>query len=198
VEEQKLCQRDKMLGWADIMTGHTLPAWNELPDLELYMDQVVSLVSNYLSHLGLMLGEDKPVTPAMINNYVKMGIMRAPVKKRYTRVHLASLIMICILKRSLNMSAIQKLIPRDMTDEEVRQMYEDFRASRSGSIDFLANLVRTGDESLFPADDKSDGREVVIRLAVMANLLKLGAEKLVGATEGDQKAKKEKNTKEKA
>ena len=198
MEEQKLNRREEMQEWAEIMTTHTLPAWDELPDLELYMDQVVSLVSNYLSHLGRMLGEEKPITPAMINNYVKMGLMRAPVKKRYTRAHLASLIMICILKRSLNMSAIQKLIPGDMSDDEIRERYEAFRVSRSDGINFLAGLVRSGDKSLFPENDSTDGREVVIRLAVMANLLKLGAEKLVGATEEDQKPKKEKKAKSKA
>jgi len=198
MEEQKLNRREEMLEWADIMTTHSLPAWDELPDLELYMDQVVSLVSNYLSHLGRMLGEEKPITPAMINNYVKMGLMRAPIKKRYTRAHLASLIMICILKRSLNMSAIQKLIPGDMSDEEIQERYEAFRVSRSDGINFLAGLVRSGDKNLFPEDDSTDGREVVIRLAVMANLLKLGAEKLVGATESDQKPKKEKKAKSKA
>ena len=187
--------RDEMLEWADIMTNHSLPAWSDLPDLELYMDQVVSLVSQYLSHLGPMLGEDKPLTPAMINNYVKMGLLRPPVKKRYSRTHLACLVVICILKRSLTMAAIQKIMSKDITDEEARELYESFRRTRCAGIDFLAERVREWSGDLFLEDDAEDGSTLAMRLAVMANLLKISAEKLLGATDAELKPKKEKKEK---
>lgn len=189
---EKPAYYSELVEWADIMAAHQLPAWNDLPDLELYMDQVVSLVTQYLSHLGPMLGEDKPLTPAMINNYVKMGLLRAPVKKRYTRTHLACLIIICILKRSLTMAAIQKLMSKDITDEEAAELYESFCSSRSAGVDFLIERVRKWDVELFLEDDAADGSSLAMRLAVMANLLKLSAEKLLGATEAENKPKKEK------
>ena len=59
-----------------------LPRWNALPDLELYMDQVLSLMERYL---GNYPGFDrKGLTAAMVNNYVKLGVMPPPVKKKYT------------------------------------------------------------------------------------------------------------------
>ena len=56
---------------------HHMPRWDELPDIELYLDQVV----NYLEkHLGIYVAnkEEKIITKTMINNYVKQEIMPAP------------------------------------------------------------------------------------------------------------------------
>ena len=184
--------REKINGWARVMAGHELPAWDELPTLELYMDQVVVLISQYLSYLGTMLNEDKPVTPAMINNYVKMGLVPPPVKKRYNRTHLASLIMICVLKRSLAMSAIQLLLRPDMPEEELRALYELFRVNRRRGIDYVAQQAFDWNGAIFGEPD-GDGPGLVVRLAVMASLLKIAAEKLVAGEEGQNRPKGKKD-----
>jgi hypothetical protein len=73
-----------------------LPRWRELPDLELYMDQLISLMGRYLKDYPG--SGDKGLTAAMVNNYVKQKVIPAPDKKKYDREHLAYLIMICVLK----------------------------------------------------------------------------------------------------
>lgn len=73
---------------------HTLPAWDELPDFELYMDQVLSLTGRYLE--GMPNSEDSKLTASMINNYVKVKIIPAPQGKRYSRRHVAYLLLLCI------------------------------------------------------------------------------------------------------
>lgn len=102
------------------MNAFCLPIWDELPDFELYMDQVISLVGKYLDLFPHDENSDPIVTPSTINNYVRMKIMPAPVKKRYTRVHLAYLIIICTLKQSLNISVVSKIIPMNISEDEVR------------------------------------------------------------------------------
>ena len=77
--------------WRKRMEGYELPAWDEFPALELYMDQVTVLINQYLEPFEIDRNSDSAVTPAMINNYVKMKIVPPPVKKRYTKVHLALL-----------------------------------------------------------------------------------------------------------
>lgn len=90
------------------VAGLTLPRWDELPDLELYMDQVLSLMERYL---GAYPGYDrKGLTASMVNNYVKQGVMPPPVKKKYNRTHLAHLVMICVLKGSFPIELIKNLI----------------------------------------------------------------------------------------
>ena len=93
----------------DDIGGFKLPRFHELPDVGLYMDQVVSIIDKYFKVLDR--DDDKPIiTSSMINNYVKLGIIPPPVRKRYGADHLAYLIMICLLKQVLSMSEITQLI----------------------------------------------------------------------------------------
>ncbi len=86
--------------WMEQVRQYHLPRWEELPDIELYMDQVITLIERYLAPL-VGQNSSKIITAAMINNYVKLNIMPKPVKKRYERVHLAHLIVITIMKQIL-------------------------------------------------------------------------------------------------
>lgn len=106
------------------LAGHRLPHWAELPDLELYMDQVLSLIGRYLrDYPGF---DEKGLTASMVNNYVKMGALPPPEKKRYTREHLAKLLVICILKASLPISAIQRLWEDGLQHQPEDALYDDF------------------------------------------------------------------------
>ncbi len=89
----KAALANKFDEWESYLGALKLPAWNELPTLELYMDQVVIVLNDYLGMYAA--GEDKTVTQAMINNYVKQKLIPPPVKKKYSRVHLALLMIIC-------------------------------------------------------------------------------------------------------
>lgn len=102
-----------------------LPLWQEIPDIPLYMDQVLSLIGQYLS--GLPGTSAKELTSSMVNNYVKMGAVPAPVKKRYTRTHLARLIMICLLKGTLPIPAVRELMEKELTHRSEEELYQLFR-----------------------------------------------------------------------
>lgn len=128
--------------WLGELEKFELPDWEALPQLDLYMDQVILLLSRYLSPLER--GEEKPVTASIINNYVRMKVMPAPVKKRYSRVHLAYLIVICTLKQSLSISCIQRLLPQAGSEEEARAFYTAFVRQHRASIRFLCGLPLGG------------------------------------------------------
>lgn len=101
-----------------------LPRWDELPDIELYMDQVITLMGKYF---GWLSPQDEPVlTSSMINNYVKIGIIPAPIKKKYSRTHLFRLIIICVMKRVLPINDIAALIEtllETRTEDEVLDIF---------------------------------------------------------------------------
>ena len=89
----------------DIMNYHC-PRWNELPEIELYIDQVIYILENNLSIFNKDI--DSPlITPSMINNYVKQHILKPPVKKKYNRSHLSYLFVICVFKRLMSLSQIR-------------------------------------------------------------------------------------------
>ena len=39
----------KLIRWEHYLNNYKLPAWKELPDIGLYMDQVIALLGQYLS-----------------------------------------------------------------------------------------------------------------------------------------------------
>ena len=119
-----MAKNSPLLTVCDGLTALKLPRWPELPDLELYMDQVLSLVSRYL---GAYPGYDKKgLTASMVNNYVKMGAMPPPEKKRYCRVHLAYLLMICVLKSTLSITAIRDMIAHELDGSTEQAVYDRF------------------------------------------------------------------------
>ena len=86
--------------------------WDELPDIPLYMDQVVSYLSRQLS----CFGEGDTLTPAMINNYMKDGLLERAHGKKYDQVHLAYLIAITALKQVMSVREMKVLttVAREM------------------------------------------------------------------------------------
>ncbi len=115
-----------------IMKVH-IPRWNELPEIDLYLDQVVNYLEKYLSQYSSNK-EDKIITKTMINNYVKQGILPAPEKKKYNRTHLAYLMVICVLKQVYSISDIGKLISLTIQYFEVSKAYNRFCANLEISI----------------------------------------------------------------
>ena len=119
-----------------------LPEWDELPDLDLYMDQVISLLQRYLGQFPSP--DEKGITSSMINNYVKQGVIPPPKKKRYTRIHLAYLIMVYILKSALSISHIRLLLEKELSSQDLSSFYtsfrETFRSTMSASISRYCDL----------------------------------------------------------
>ena len=109
------------------------PRWEELPDLELYADQMVNYVEKHLSVLDIE-GEGRLITASMINNYVKMKLIPAPVKKKYGTRQLARLIVVCTLKRDFSISELSKMITIELEHFENRVAYNLFCDEMESSI----------------------------------------------------------------
>ena len=82
----------------------------DIPAIDLYMDQVTTFLQRNLSGLSRDPDGDKFLTKTMINNYVKNKVLIPPVKKKYSRDHLMLLIMIYYLKSFLSIGDIRSAI----------------------------------------------------------------------------------------
>lgn len=114
------------------VTKFHIPRWNELPDIDLYMDQVLNYIECSLK--DYIKSDEKFLTKTMINNYVKQGIMPAPEKKKYNKTHIAYLMVICILKQVYSISDIGKLITLTIEYFELSKAYNRFCANLEISI----------------------------------------------------------------
>lgn len=101
-----------------------LPPWDQLPDLELYLDQVLLYVNQVTRFKDT--SDAKLLTASMINNYVKHGYIEKPYKKKYHKKHIARLIAISILKHSFSIQDISRVLAnlQDASDSET--LYNTF------------------------------------------------------------------------
>ncbi|SEQ42460.1 protein of unknown function [Lachnospiraceae bacterium RM5] len=82
---------------------------SEIPNINLYMDQVTTLMEKYLADKK-RFPDDKIMTKTMINNYVKNDLMPSPDKKFYNKDHILMLIFIYYLKNILSIKDIKTLL----------------------------------------------------------------------------------------
>ena len=105
----------------------SLPRYEEIPNVGLYLEQTSKYISEYISRLG-----DFTLTGSMISNYVKKGLVKNPVKKQYDREHIARLLVIAVSKTVLSLEEIQQLLAGH---PEGQQGYEAFCATLLGQLE---------------------------------------------------------------
>ena len=81
----------------------------DLPNIDLYMDQVTTFMDQQLSDTK-RYKEDKILTKTMINNYAKNDLLPPPVKKKYSKEHVLMLTFIYYFKNILSINDIQRLL----------------------------------------------------------------------------------------
>ena len=118
-----------------------LPRWNEIPEIDLYIDQVVSLLEKYLAHFieSDNSNDSRFITKTMINNYVKHNVIKSPINKKYGREHIASLFVIFILKQIYSIDEIKKLITLTIDTSETEQAYNRFCNELENAINMTFN-----------------------------------------------------------
>ena len=82
---------------------------SELPNIDLYMDQVTTFMEEHLEHCK-RYPDDKILTKTMINNYAKNRLLPPPDKKKYSKDHMLFLVFIYYFKNILSISDIQTLL----------------------------------------------------------------------------------------
>ena len=109
--------------------------WDQIPDLGLYMDQVITFIGRVYAPV---YGPDAKgyLSPSMINNYVKARLIPKPEGKKYSREQIARLVMIVALKQAATMEDIRALLePGERRD--ARALYDAFCQRFSQVLDAL-------------------------------------------------------------
>ncbi len=150
---------------------------DELPAMELYMDQLTTLMDRKLRGLVRKPSKDKVLTKTMINNYAKNHLIHPPVKKKYSREHMLELLFIFYFKSFLSIPDIQTLLS-PMSDEylgddySVEQLYAEMLSAGKGA---RAKLKKDLDEKVEKMsrsfeDAPDDKREYLKKFAFICQL----------------------------
>ncbi|MBE6464985.1 MAG: DUF1836 domain-containing protein [Eggerthellaceae bacterium] len=175
---------EKMKVWERYLLEYDLPAWEDIPDIGLYMDQVISLLDGYFDYLAPDIKGTPLATKAMINNYVQAGVVPPSVKKRYYRVHLAHLIIICLLKQSLSIAEIAQALPADLPEDRLRSIYGRFSSLRRSSAKYFCAEVKKsvaalrGEERLDGYPEIDDMDDLILATSIIGGYGVLLAQKL--------------------
>lgn len=151
--------------WQDNLSRVRFPRWKELPTLGLYVDQVVAIVNEQLSHLGI-----EPLTKSMVNNYVKKKVIQAPIKKKYAVNQLVDLLLIGLLKSNFSLDDIRAGIAQVTINSYPQAAYDRFVV--------ILNALLAGTE--IPEDKSFDPQnEQLITLALQSVLSGMQAAQLL-------------------
>ncbi|HYE83041.1 MAG TPA: DUF1836 domain-containing protein [Clostridia bacterium] len=167
---------------------------SDIPDIELYMDQVTTFIDNKLGYHKRTL-KDKILTKTMINNYTKSKILLPSKNKRYNRQHMIQLILIYYLKQILSINDINTLFTplfknmassKDGTDY-LGSLYNSFLQVKENSTcdlkEIISQKLKLIDEKAeaFSGDEKETTRILltVLMLVATASIQKRIAEKII-------------------
>lgn len=120
--------------WLNELNHFSFKDYEELPDIELYMDQVVTFLEKQL-YIFQTSSLDKQITSSMINNYVKGEVVSAPISKKYNREHLAAIEEVVTLKQVLTIAEVKQIL-----DERYKDSVE--------KADIFNNFNKTNNEKL--------------------------------------------------
>ena len=167
---------------------------SDIPDIELYMDQVTTFIDSKLGYHKRTL-KDKILTKTMINNYTKSKILLPPKKKDTNRQHIILLILIYYLKQILSISDINALFSplfKTMTSsgngmDYLSILYNGFLQTKDNSNDELKRILSRKFELIndtveeFPKEAKETSVILltVLTLVATANIQKRIAEKII-------------------
>ncbi len=109
-----------------------LPAYQDIPDVGLYLEQTATYISQFLAPLG-----PDQVTGSMISNYVKKGLIENPVKKRYGKDQIAGLLFILLAKNVLSLDQLSMFMQMQKRSYSAQRAYTYFRQELENILGFV-------------------------------------------------------------
>jgi hypothetical protein len=171
--------QDALESFLSALESSKPPEWDALPDIGLYMDQVI----NYLERqIGSLFPPNKEgaITSSMINNYVKAHIIPRAQSKKYSQEHIALLLAAFVLKKALTTQDMGVLLAKgedSAIDDPYRSFYEHYRGTLLECGKTVAQEIRANlEEEPFGGDSL---RPLALKLAVEASIRSLAAEMLL-------------------
>lgn len=173
--------------FAKHLLDYHFPRWEELPEFDLYMDQVITLIERYLNILND--GKDTIITASMVNNYVKLKLIPKPYKKKYNKEHIAYLVAITLLKQILTISEVRDGIAYQAKISGTHNAYNLYCEEQEKAFNLCAAQILKV-EALPPQAD-IPYETMVVKMAAQALAQKLVAQKIVYIQRDQKQEEKE-------
>lgn len=161
--------KETIAAWAKEGQTLSLPSWDQLPSIPLYMDQVIFYLKDSLK-LFQRDEQTNLLTSSMINNYVKNQVIPHPEKKKYGKEHLGALAAVCMLKQVLSIQDIKTLLAGEELGPE---FYERFRKAHTAAVQEACRELETACET------GESLKTAALNMAIEANAKRAAAERIL-------------------
>ncbi|NLJ70533.1 MAG: DUF1836 domain-containing protein [Clostridiaceae bacterium] len=151
-----VAEQDPPISFEQILREKRPQEWDLLPDIELYMDQLLSYVNRQVPEMM----RDQELTKSMVNNYIKQQVIPRPNGKRYTKQHIAELSYLLMLKEVLPIQQCKELFEQLKIGDDVEQNYAKF-------LNLLDEILLGGADDLTKISGKDTGSEA-LRFALLS------------------------------
>ncbi|ALP05044.1 hypothetical protein PCZ31_3144 [Clostridioides difficile] len=157
---------------------------NDIPSIDLYMDQIISLIDNKLS-ANKRFESDKILTKTMINNYSKEGLIKPVKGKKYTKEQILQMIIIYSMKNTLTIQEIKRILhgvyeKDNFSEKDLVSCYEKFMLIKENQRKNIPDFIESNFENIsINPENKDDLLIALLSLTSMADQLKNISEKLV-------------------
>lgn len=159
---------DMTLQMAESIRNFRLPRYSELPDMGLYLEQTTKYINTCLAPLGCL-----EVTPSMVSNYVKKGLVPNPVKKQYGARHIAVLFFVVLAKNLVTIEEIALLLELQQNSYPLDVAYDYLCSELENALGYVFGLKDTMDKL---GKTKSAEKTILANLAYSAaNVIHLHA-----------------------
>lgn len=168
--------REQVQSIAEEMTAAPQISREEIPDIEIYMDQLTTYLDKRLSFYNREEGAPF-VTRSMVNNYSKAGLLPPTAAKRYSQDHIMVLSLVCQLKRLFTIQDLGRLLAPVAGEPE--ELYRHFLTAQREAFDETPEMTRRLLSALEEGEETEAKAALVTQLAVRAQRDLLLAERIL-------------------
>ena len=151
--------------------GLRLPRYQEIPNVGLYLEQTVKYINECLLPLT-----EEALTPSMVSNYVKRGLVDNPQKKQFSREQIAYLIFIAVVKNVLSMDEIRLIITLQKRTYSAQRAYDYFCLELENVLAYTLGQK----EELDTIGEENTDEKIMLRNVIITASLRIYLGRLFG------------------
>lgn len=158
----------------------------EIPSIDLYLDQITSLVSDQLSR-GSSRFQDRILTKTMVNNYSKDGLLSPINGKKYSKEQFLQMLLVYAMKNTLSIGEIKQVLQGVYSLDEYNKHFlenaydrylDEKQRMREHANDFVQGYLAM---TKLDPENEADFLVLLLTLSCMSSYIKNAAQALLEA-----------------
>ena len=156
----------------------------DIPAIDLYLDQILSLVAEKTA-ISSARYRERALTKTMINNYSKGGLISPIEGKKYSRAHIIEMLLVYALKNTLSIDEIKRVLTGvregcGFTGDDLIKSYHEFLSLKENNRHRAGEIVLSvlAEDKLSTENDHDFFLSLLDILSLSAYLKAIGQELL--------------------